>query len=492
MSDKIVKVVALNVDTTQMDLYLDNGDIISIKQGDPRLKPILDTAKKQILISGSAEVIIPPKNTIYDEYSKKSGGLTKFFRIAKAKLKEIFNHEDSDSVVPQSVGLSKIDKALADIEKHAKPTIDEPENDEETIVAVTANGYVPDAQNLNKQMKWAMENNSITGVQNLISRLSLIIQERKHSVEDLLRFINRGDLPVAEDGSIIVYKVLKTIYNAPPNEFVDCHTGKVRQGVGSRVQMSIDLVDPNRSNECSNGLHIARRDYISQFYGNVCVIARIQPEDVIAVPHYDANKMRVCRYEILHQLSDQDYQTLKRKQSLEPKSEGMKALSKILKGHTVPIKQIVEIGGHRGTNVTYTKLDHKGHKIAQSAQTETYKASAIDIDSENSSTVTADLVDVKGLAKSVSEQKAASKQTPSIPKTEPRKTTTKKTKSSGKSKKEIIQEKFKQFSGSNNLTHQQKQQIAVDIISIKKKQKVGWERLGLTKEQGEQLTSSIK
>jgi hypothetical protein len=42
-----------------------------------------------------------------------------------------------------------------------------------------------------------------------------------------------------------------------------------------------------------------------------------RPEDVVAVPQYDSNKMRVCGHHILYELNDEDFQALRSNQPIK-------------------------------------------------------------------------------------------------------------------------------------------------------------------------------
>jgi hypothetical protein len=193
-----------------------------------------------------------------------------------------------------------------------------------------------------------------------VSQVNDHIDKRKHSVEDLLKFMERGDLPIADDGSVIIYKVLKRQGDRTDGKYVDCHSGKVAQWTGAYVCMDENLVDPNRRNECSNGLHVARRGYISGFSGfsgDVCVLAKLAPEDVIAVPEYDANKMRVCGYHILMELSDTQYELLRKNRPITEDPEGKKLLANALAGNHIHRTHEVRITGQMGAGVKVTPLE---------------------------------------------------------------------------------------------------------------------------------------
>ena len=137
-----------------------------------------------------------------------------------------------------------------------------------------------------------------SAITTLINRISGI--DRQHSKDDLVKFIKNSSMPVTADGRMVAFKRVNK--NHEGNNY-DCHSGKVLNNVGCRVAMDIDQVDPDRSRDCSYGLHVASRGYLSGFHGNTLLLILVNPEDVIAVPEYDPRKVRVCKYEIVHEFS---------------------------------------------------------------------------------------------------------------------------------------------------------------------------------------------
>jgi hypothetical protein len=225
-----------------------------------------------------------------------------------------------------------------------------------TIIAVVDGKVIPGMEKIKTQFTRAAKLGSTLGVENFLRRLAAVIEKRSHSIEDLLKFMERGDLPIADDGSILIYKVLSRKGSKTDGKFVDCHTRNVEQWTGAYVCMDESLVDHNRSTECSNGLHVARRGYIRGFSGDVCVLAKLAPEDVIAVPAYDANKMRVCGYHILMELSDVQFKLLKNNNPITDDAEGKTLLANALAGRHIHKTHEVRITGQRGTGVTVKKL----------------------------------------------------------------------------------------------------------------------------------------
>lgn len=380
-----IRIVAAVLDTHNLRLYKECGETVDIPQGDPRIALILKEATADITHKGYADITMEAENaSSFKQVEEKSGGVLRFFRVAKSKLLDLFSNEPAAHLHPTSVGtiptkeaasLAALEAATAEIIKHAVPAssdkfsevgLDKQANivesngatpkehtasiAKDTIIAVVDNKIVQGMEKIKTHFDRAAKLGSTTGVENFVRRMGAMTSKRSHSVDDLLKFMERADLPIAEDGSILIYKVLRK----DKGHFVDCHTRKVPQKVGSYVCMDESLVDHNRNNECSNGLHVARRGYISSFTGDVCVMAKLAPEDVIAVPSYDANKMRVCGYHIIHELSKEMYAKLCRNQAITDTAEGRQLLAEALSGDHIGIIEEVRIKGHMGNNVEIT------------------------------------------------------------------------------------------------------------------------------------------
>lgn len=358
-----IRVITVIVDTQNLVLYTPDGEAIYIPQGSVDSKNIID-AIPNIISNGFADLVLSASNT-YQRFQEESNSAIRFFRVAKEELNRLFD---------KSLSVTETMKVVNEITTNAKPVdsndfheegldkqnvIEENYNttknhsstrSKDTIIAVTKEGaVVPGVEKIKSQLTKATKLGSTIGVENFLKRVGAVISKRKHSIEDLLSFMERGDLPIADDGSILIYKVLDK--TSKENVFVDCHTKKVEQWVGAYVCMDESMVDPNRENECSNGLHVARRGYLSQFSGSVCVLAKVNPEDVIAVPEYDANKMRVCGYHIIDKLSDEDFKRIKSNKALENTQQ----LSKAVNGDHIGITDVVTIGGQLGTKIKVTK-----------------------------------------------------------------------------------------------------------------------------------------
>ena len=387
----LTRIVAAVVDTKKAILYKEDGSVVEILQGDARLRLVLEHITPLLTTQGYADIDLNTPNS-FKEFEEKSS--VRFFKIAKTKLKELLqgkNHLVDPTVlgtIPIADVINSRMSTVQEIMQHATP-VKAPEfnedkvapqrptaidgktpsdsranegsdghydKHEETIVAVTKNNkIVPGVERIKSQFDGAAKNGNIKGMEIFLERLGRVIEKRNHTIEDLLRFMERGDLPIADDGTIVIYKKL---YRRD-GYYVDPHTQKVKQKVGSFVHMDEKLVDPNRRNECSNGLHVARRGYVGNFNGDVIVLAKVRPEDVIAVPDYDANKMRVCGYHIIFELDKAQYQAINTNRPISNAEGGNELLGRAISGDHVGVLEHVKINGPKGEGLEITEKTPK-------------------------------------------------------------------------------------------------------------------------------------
>lgn len=116
-------------------------------------------------------------------------------------------------------------------------------------------------------------------------------------VDNLYSFLESKCLPIDQDGDFLAYKRVR-------DDYKDFHTGKIDNIVGTTVEMPRNMVDDDFRNECSRGLHVGSREYVSNFHndnGHVLLV-KVNPEHVVSIPDYDRTKMRVCQYFIVEEL----------------------------------------------------------------------------------------------------------------------------------------------------------------------------------------------
>lgn len=526
---KLVTIVGISVDAQNAVLYLEDGSTVTIAQGDPRLPIIVETAKKYIPVDGSAVVDIAEPVKVRNEFKETeegTGGLIKFFRVAKSFVKKFIDTESPEKVdeavahiSPLELGIKPgqtildveeaddltyaleaqpavaeaiVEAPVAEVTKPAEltndqkielatarmrelagkgSTVDDPDfhkpitdEDPDTIVAVNTQtgSVIPHAHKLSSQMKAASKLKDFRGFVNFLNRLEPVLKDRGHSAEDLMKFIEHGDLPIADDGCIVIYKRLKQ----KGNTFVDVHSGRIKQNVGSYVFMKPGLVDPNRRQDCSNGLHVASLGYLSSFSGNVTVMAKVRPEDVFAVPEYSHTKMRVCGYHILAVLPESLRNHVNSGGSISSIPEGKELLNKVLRGAHVGITELVEVGGHKGTNVTYTKVEN----------TEAAKAEEVKVDLVKETLEQSDLSEAAPTEKAAPVLAADLKEPTPVVAPEIKKT-----------KIDLLWEQFETAYLAEDLATAQK--FAEELLSAKQKAKKGWAKLGISDGDAELIMS---
>jgi hypothetical protein len=157
----------------------------------------------------------------------------------------------------------------------------------------------PMVKALTDRYKFMIENDfPLDGFKNFIR--NLVENPSRASREELYGFMEACSLPITDDGYLLAYKKVGKNY-------LDCYSGIIDNSVGKVVTMPRDIVDPDRNQTCSIGLHVCSRSYLSQYSGDHIMICKINPRDVVSVPtDYDNAKMRVCQYEVIGELIEDD------------------------------------------------------------------------------------------------------------------------------------------------------------------------------------------
>lgn len=375
MTQNVIQVVALVVDNGILTFYKTDGSVFTITQGDPRGGAMSDqffTQKK--LGKDVVDLVIGTESMSVTHLSdKKRSPLIRFFRALKADVEKLFGHdtkeyEEALTEDSHEAAAKKVRDVAAQLFSSSKNNInpssdlpvklvhsEEPMTEDETIVAVTADGVVPGVENLSDQYKAGDEGKApFEGPDNLIKRLAAMSAKRGHTAKELMDFIKKIDLSILPDGSFLAYKRLLHQGNGV---YVDPHTRKVHQRIGDVVQMDEKLVDPSKRYACSQGLHIGSRHYMGGFHamaqGSGTMLVLVEPEHAIAVPPND-NKARVCRYLILADLSNKAHDLVNKKQRIDDCKDTMNVVSEILAGARPAPLGVVNIGGANGEKLTYT------------------------------------------------------------------------------------------------------------------------------------------
>lgn len=428
MEDNILRVKSAIVDGKHVIFYGEDGRTHKIAQGDPRLEQLMKDIAPA-LARGETVPVSMERFCIYGEFTKKTGGKVSFFKALKDKVSSFFRRPDpvaydepDDSSVEEDNIAMALDKGLAlspdepepkvapapvvphkrydDVKEELKP-IDGTENSDDAIIAVIDGVLIPNVEKITPYIKHALKHNSTKAVANFLQRCTQIIDYRKHSVEDMFKFLEKGDLPLADNGDIIAYKILRTNSDKPPFTYVDCHSRKVFQRVGTEVRIPEQMVDLDRDRDCSRGLHIARRGYIGGFDGDVCVMIKLRPEDVMAVPHRDYNKIRVMGYHIIFELPREVYTVLRSNKPMTDHPTAAKMLTAAISGDHIGMLDRVTIRGEKGTDLLFEDLVNSGEPVDAPVIPEEAAPKAIALDEQEATGAHVDPVALQKEAKAI-------------------------------------------------------------------------------------------
>ena len=144
---------------------------------------------------------------------------------------------------------------------------------------------------------------------NFIQRL--MSNPSSRSVTESFDFLTHKHLPITPDGCFLAYKAV-VVYNGESSvdltgkpltdgDYVDKYTRKsYRNNVGDVVEVKRRNVDDDRSRTCSYGLHVGSIEYVKEYGGDVYVICKVDPADIVSVPSdHEGQKVRVCKYSVV-------------------------------------------------------------------------------------------------------------------------------------------------------------------------------------------------
>lgn len=117
----------------------------------------------------------------------------------------------------------------------------------------------------------------------------------RDAVYQLYGFMVHNDIELADDGDFYAWKRVD-------EDFKDLATHTFDNSPGKLVEMPRNQVDEDKTRTCSCGLHVAAKSYMPHYGGGRgrIIQVKVNPRDVVAIPvDYDNAKMRVCRYQVM-------------------------------------------------------------------------------------------------------------------------------------------------------------------------------------------------
>lgn len=336
-------------------LYLENGAEMNLPASSWSTQLILDKVTGP-LSQRKTVVIDLDEFSVERKIEKQSRGFIKFLR-------------ETASAVGESLGIVRRDG-----HDYISPDAEQKLEAKERLVAVVDGKKVPGVEALESYLERAAADGDTKALERFLARLAKIIDKRGHTVEELLQFLKRADLPLANDGSIVAYKRLRS--TGKSGVWVDCHSQKIEQRLGSLVRMPESKVDPSRRHACSTGLHIGRRDYVSNFNGDILVMVKIAPEDVIAVPYNEPSKMRVAAYHIVAELTGPAKTAILNNAPMTRSPEAAKLLGAVIAGKHIGVVERVDVG-MRADAMAEISIKTKPSKSKKAAQPKAGKAKPV-------------------------------------------------------------------------------------------------------------------
>lgn len=150
---------------------------------------------------------------------------------------------------------------------------------------------------------------------------NLLKNPSRTAVEELYSWLEGTKLPITEDGCFLAYKKVAANYfdfytgkitNKPAELMTDAEKSALPvtvSGIETSIQdgvttltMPRNMVDDNRNNTCSYGLHFCSLSYLPSYHGGQgrVLIVKINPADVVSIPtDYNFAKGRVTGYQVV-------------------------------------------------------------------------------------------------------------------------------------------------------------------------------------------------
>lgn len=110
-----------------------------------------------------------------------------------------------------------------------------------------------------------------------------------NAITEIYDYCKAMDFEITEDGYFIAYKNVR----ADLGSIYD--NGKTKHVIGQPTR--VEYFDTNRTNTCAQGLHFCSRGYLSSYSGDVTLVMKINPADVVSIPiNYNHQKGRCKEY----------------------------------------------------------------------------------------------------------------------------------------------------------------------------------------------------
>lgn len=184
-------------------------------------------------------------------------------------------------------------------------------------ITVDSDGVYFDGDPLHGEVSEIIKNSYINNEELKIGSLVNFIEKAKtnpslKSLDDLYRWIKKGDLIITPDGDFLAYKGTRLSKDNVPvsvhsgTAFVNGEkiTGQIPNVAGTTITMPRSTVNDNEAVACSTGLHAGTYSYARSFASHLIQV-KINPRDVVSVPKDSSDqKLRVSRYIVMDKITE--------------------------------------------------------------------------------------------------------------------------------------------------------------------------------------------
>ena len=120
-----------------------------------------------------------------------------------------------------------------------------------------------------------------------------------NAVQEIYDYCKAMDFEITDDGCFLAYKnVRKDLGSIYDN-------GATKHKIGEYTE--VKMYDTERTNTCSNGLHFCSKSYLKHYTGDVTIIVKVNPMDVVSIPvDYNFAKGRCRKYLTVGILDDKN------------------------------------------------------------------------------------------------------------------------------------------------------------------------------------------
>lgn len=184
---------------------------------------------------------------------------------------------------------------------------------------------------------------------------NVLANENDHSREQLYGWLSAEDFTITSDGLIVGYKsVNKTddgnflsINSGTATVDGEVQNGRIRQAVGSVVEMPRGDVQHDPAVGCHVGLHVGTWGYASGFSGDTVLEVHVNPRDVVSVPtDCGESKMRVCRYKVVGVVLEKKYDVPLKDYEWDEEDLDFEGAELLDQDNPVSVEEVVPVEGY--------------------------------------------------------------------------------------------------------------------------------------------------